>query len=178
MKQWSTLMLARSGVIAALYAALTFVCLPVASGAIQFRLSEMLTVLPLFYPEAVPALAIGCLVSNLISGCTGWDILFGTLITLVAAIGTFLIGKVVRNHALRVGLGGLFPVVLNALFLPLIWILAGASDPVYLLEVVYLLLSQGVIVWGLGGGLYSLFLKLFERKLSFLQPIGSTVRKK
>lgn len=171
-------MLARSGVIAALYAALTFVCLPVASGAIQFRLSEMLTILPLFYPEAVPALAIGCLISNLISGCTGWDILLGTLITFVAASGTFAVGKLFRKHAVRVAIGGLFPVLLNALFLPLVWLLAGATNIVYFFEVCFLLLSQGVIVWGFGGALYGLFLKLFEKKIPYLQPIESVALKK
>ncbi len=178
MKHWSTLMLARAGVIAALYTALTFACLPVASGAIQFRISEMLTILPLFYIEAIPALAVGCLLSNLISGCTVWDIVFGTLVTLVAACGTFAVGKFFRHPAIHVLLGGAFPVLLNALFLPLIWILAGAPDLVYFVEVGYLTLSQGVIIWGFGCGLYFLFRKLLQKNLSFLRPIELPLKKK
>lgn len=178
MKHWPTLMLARAGVIAALYTVLTFACLPVASGAIQFRISEMLTILPLFYVEAIPALTIGCLISNLVSGCTAWDILFGSLITFVAASGTFAVGRLFRHPALHVLFGGAPPVILNALFLPVIWILAGAPDLIYLIEVGYLLLSQGVIIWIFGCGLYFLFKNLLKKKIPFLRPIDPPFRKK
>ena len=178
MKQWTTLMLARSGIIAALYVALTYACLPVASGAIQFRLSEMLTVLPLFYVEAIPALTIGCLLSNIISGCSVWDIFLGTAITLVAATGTYYAGKIFRHPAPRILLGGAFPVFLNALGLPLIWILAGAPDLVYLIEVGYLTLSQGVIIWGLGCALYLIVTALLKKNVSALKPVPLSELKK
>ncbi len=161
MKKWTTLMLARAGVFAALYVALTFACFPVASGLIQFRVSEMLTLLPLFYIEAIPALFIGCIISNLISGCVLWDILLGSIITLIAAIATYFIGKAFKNPAWRILLGGAFPVILNALFLPLIWWLAyGELSVGYWLNVAFLTLSQGVIIWGMGTALYFALQKL------------------
>lgn len=77
------------GVIAAAYTALTFVsaAFGLAYGPIQLRISEALTILPIFTPAAIPALAIGCLLSNLAS-FNPIDLIFGTLATLLAAITT------------------------------------------------------------------------------------------
>ena len=67
--------------IAALYVGLTFVSqvFGLASGAVQLRLSEALTILPLFCPAAVPGLAVGCLLANWLTGCALWDVIFGTV---------------------------------------------------------------------------------------------------
>ena len=141
----------RAGVIAALYAATSLVTAPIASGAIQLRLSEALTLLALIFPEAVPALFIGCALSNLITGCAVYDIIFGSLITLVAAALTYATGKVIKNTALKIFVGGLFPVFLNALFLPLIWMLCyGTGEYIYILQVAFLTVGQSVSVYALG----------------------------
>lgn len=84
----ATRRLARGAVIAALYTALTLLLAPISYGQLQVRLSEALTLLPILLPEAVPALAIGCLLSNILGGCTIFDIVFGTLATLLAALCT------------------------------------------------------------------------------------------
>ena len=81
-----------SAVIAALYAALTLLLAPISYGPIQLRLSEALTVLPILLPQAVPGLFVGCLIANLYTGMLT-DILFGSLATLLAAIGTCLLRK-------------------------------------------------------------------------------------
>ena len=75
------------GVIAALYVVLTIVAnaLGLASGAIQVRFSEALTILPVFTATAVPGLTVGCLLANLITGCALWDVVFGSLATLIGA---------------------------------------------------------------------------------------------
>lgn len=165
-------MFARAGVIAALYVALTYAVFPVASGNIQFRVSEMLTVLPLFYVEAIPALFVGCLVSNLMTGSV-LDIVLGSLITLIAACATYAVGRIFKNPVLRVGLGGAFPVFLNALGLPLIWYWAAGSWEVYYwLNVGYLTASQGVIIWALGAVLYGVFVPLLKKDISFLKPVS------
>ena len=69
MKKRTALTLTRGGMIAALYVALTYASAIVglSSGAIQLRLSEMLTVLPAFLPEAIPGLYLGCLIANLLT---------------------------------------------------------------------------------------------------------------
>ena len=85
-----------AAVIAALYVVLTwFSALFGLSGQnlIQVRLSEALCILPYFTPAAVPGLAIGCLISNLLTGAHVLDILFGTLATLLGAIGTRMLRK-------------------------------------------------------------------------------------
>lgn len=84
-----TMFIVRSAVIAALYAALTLALYPISYGAVQFRVSEALTLLPIVMPEAIPGLFVGCLVSNLIGSATPWDIIFGSLATLIAAILTY-----------------------------------------------------------------------------------------
>ena len=83
------------GVIAALYVVLTMLAaaLGFASGAIQIRLSEALTILPVFTAAAVPGLAVGCVLANLITGCAAWDVVFGSLATLLGAVGTRLLKK-------------------------------------------------------------------------------------
>ena len=65
----STNSLTRGAIIAALYAALTLLLAPISYGEVQFRLAEALTVLPVVLPEAVPALAVGCLLANILGGC-------------------------------------------------------------------------------------------------------------
>lgn len=80
---------------AALYVVLTFIAnaLGFASGIIQVRLSEALTVLPFFSPAAIPGLTIGCLLSNQMTGCVLWDVIFGTLATLLGALGSYALRK-------------------------------------------------------------------------------------
>ena len=75
----------RGAAVAALYTALTLVSavFGLSSGVIQLRLSESLCLLPLVMPEAVLGLYVGCIISNLITGCAFWDIIFGSLATLI-----------------------------------------------------------------------------------------------
>ena len=147
--------LARAGIIAALYTVLTLIVFPVASGAVQIRISEALTLLPLLFIEAIPALAVGCFLSNLITGCAAFDIIFGTVITLVAATLTYFSGKLIKNTVLKVIMGGLFPVILNALFLPLIWVYCyGALEYVYYIQALLLVAGQGVSVYIFGTPIY------------------------
>lgn len=90
MKKNNVLFLTQAAMIAALYVVLTFLsnAFGLASGAIQIRISEALTVLPYFTPVAVPGLFVGCLISNLLTGCALFDVLFGSLATLLGALGT------------------------------------------------------------------------------------------
>jgi len=87
----STLFIARAGIIAALYVALTFLsaAMGLASGVIQLRLSEALCVLPVFTPAAIPGLAVGCLIANFATGAVVLDVIFGSLATLLGALGAW-----------------------------------------------------------------------------------------
>ena len=85
----------QAAMIAAVYVVLTLFisAFNLASGAIQIRISEALTVLPAFTPAAIPGLFIGCLISNLLSGRMLLDVIFGSLATLLGACGTYLLRK-------------------------------------------------------------------------------------
>ena len=151
----------RAGVIAALYATTSFVTAPIASGAVQVRLSEALTLLALLFPEAIPALFVGCFISNFVTGCATLDVVLGSLITLVAALLTRFVGIKIKSTSLKIILGGLFPVILNAVFLPLIWLLCyGTGEYVYVLQVAMLLVGQALSVYALGTPLYLSVLKM------------------
>ena len=151
----TTKTIVRAGLIAGIYVVLSLITVPVASGAIQFRIAEALTILPLIFPEAIPALFVGCMLSNLITGCMILDVFLGSVITLFASLCTYFIGKVIKKNWLKILLGGIFPVMLNAFLLPLIWILAyGVIEYVYYLQVLFLLISQSVSIYALGSPLY------------------------
>lgn len=115
----SVVELTKAGVIAALYTALTVLVYPLSFGGMQVRLSEMLTVLPVYMPSAVSGLTVGCFLSNLIGLSMGanpagaWDLLFGTAATGLAAWLTYRFRNL-RIKGLPI-LSTLPPVILNAL---------------------------------------------------------------
>lgn len=85
----------QAAMIAALYVVLTLLAnaLGLANHAIQVRFSEALTILPFFTPAAIPGLWVGCVLSNLLTGCMPLDIVFGSLATLIGAVGTYAFRK-------------------------------------------------------------------------------------
>ena len=110
-----TVYLAQAAVIAAIYTVLTIIAagFDLASGAIQVRFSEALTILPFFTPAAIPGLTLGCLISNLVTGCALPDIIFGSLATFIGAVGTYALRK---NRWLC----AVPPILSNALIIPFI----------------------------------------------------------
>lgn len=129
----ATVKLVRTAVIAALYAALTLVLAPISYGAVQFRLSEALTILPLLCPEAIVGLTVGCFLANIPSGL--WDMFLGALATAVAATLT----RVSKKWYF----GVIPPVVVNAFAVPLIIILgSGGLETTYFMTVLTVGLGQ------------------------------------
>lgn len=129
MKKYFTVKsLCLSGIIAALYAGLTILLQPIGFGAVQFRVSEAMTLLPLLTPVAVPGLTIGCFIANLI--CSTWqDWVFGTLATLIAALLTRRLRKNIYAAALM-------PVLSNALIVGvMLYFLYGGSWALNILTV-------------------------------------------
>lgn len=100
--------------IAAIYVVLTYVFAPFSFGEVQIRISEALTILPMFTPAAVPGLFIGCLIGNVLGGAILPDIIFGSIATLLGAVGTYLL----RNQ--KSVLGVLPPIVMNILIVPFV----------------------------------------------------------
>ena len=106
--------LVQAAMIAALYVVLTFVAnaFGLANYAVQVRFSEALTVLPYFTPAAIPGLFIGCLLSNILTGCILPDIIFGSLATLIGALGTYALRK-------QKWFAPITPILANVLIVPL-----------------------------------------------------------
>ena len=107
------LFITQGAIIAALYVVLTVLidAFSLASGAIQFRISEALCIMPVFTPAAIPGLFIGCLMANLLTGALIWDVIFGSLATLIGAVFTYIL----RKH---VFIAAFPPVISNMLIIP------------------------------------------------------------
>ncbi|MCR4433767.1 MAG: QueT transporter family protein [Coprothermobacterota bacterium] len=118
---YSLKFLARAAIIGALYAGLTVGLAALSYQVSQIRFAEALTVLPFFFPEAIPGLFLGALIANLFSPFGLIDVIFGSLITLVAAACTYLVGRTLKKRIkkwpffiLALILAPLFPVVFNS----------------------------------------------------------------
>ena len=109
----------RAAIIGALYVILTMVSrvFGLDSGAIQCRISEALCFLPIFAPEAVWGLTVGCLLSNLLVGGYWQDVIFGTLATFLGALGALAFVRM-RGRA-RI-LATIPTVLANGIIIPLV----------------------------------------------------------
>ncbi len=159
--------LCRAGVISALYVALTYAFLPFAFGPLQIRPAEALCILPLFFPEAVPALYVGCMLSNLQSPYFFYDVFIGSLATLLGAFGSYMVGRFIKKTWLKLLLGGVFPVLSNAIILPFIIVfLCGNIGGYTSTAIAYfsfafsISLTEIIWVYGLGTPLYFALTKL------------------
>lgn len=125
--QNQVMLLVHAAMIAALYVVLTFLAnsLGLASSAIQIRFSEALTVLPYFTPAAIPGLFVGCLLSNILTGCALPDIIFGSLATLIGAVFT----RKIRKYK---WLAPVPPILANAVIVPFVLLYAYGIRPLWL----------------------------------------------
>lgn len=124
-----------AAIIAALYVVLTefAAMLGLASQPIQLRFSEALNAMCLFTPYAIPGMFIGCLIANLVTGAVVWDVIFGSIATLIGAIGVYLLRK---NKILAL----VCPVVSNAVIIPFVLTYAyGLTDGIW-----YFVLTVGI----------------------------------
>lgn len=154
--------LVEGALIAAMYAALTLAVPAASFGLAQLRVAEMLTILPVFTPAAIPGLAVGCAVSNVVGLALGanlagvWDVLFGSLATLAAAALTYAL-RGVKWRGLPV-LATLPPVVFNAVVvgLELTLVLFGEfTVPLYLINALQVGVGQLVACTVCGLVLYA-----------------------
>ena len=157
-----TLYTTRGALVGALYVVLTLVAslVGLSSGVIQFRISEALCVLPIFLPEAIPGLFVGCLISNLIAGGVFWDVLFGSIATLIGAVGA----RMLRNLPKKLIWAATLPTVLaNMIIVPFVLIYAYGAVEAY----PFLMLTVGigeVVCAGVGGYLLYITMKKYNFK--------------
>ena len=141
-KQSNIMLLVTAAMIAALYVVLSFVSnvFGLASGAIQIRISEALTILPYFTVAAIPGVTIGCILFNLLSGAALLDVLFGGVASLIGAVSSWLIGKAAKKINWMKYLVPIPPILANAFIVP--WVLKtayGLTDAYW-----YLFITVGI----------------------------------
>lgn len=130
--------LTQGAVIAALYVVLVLVFDYCSFGPIQFRIAEALTILPYFTPAAIPGLFVGCLIANIIGGAAIWDIVFGSIATLIGAVGTYLLRK-------NKWLAPLPPILANTVIVPFVLKYAYGSEGVFAMFFVTIGASEFII---------------------------------
>lgn len=155
--------LVRAAIIAAVYALLTIALAPISSGLIQCRVSEALSVLPYFTFSAVPGLFVGCLLANLLTGAPVYDVVFGSLATLLAAYITYFMRKRVTKY-----LAPLPSVVVNALVVGALLVYVYDVGVSYWVAAGYVAVGQAIACFVIGLPLLSLLesygSKLFDTR--------------
>lgn len=154
------------GLIAAIYAVATYfaAAMGLAYGGIQFRLSEALTILPVFTPAAIPGLIIGCFIGNIGSPFGMIDVLLGTFATAFAALCTYLTRKITFKKIPL--LAFVFPVIFNAIIVgtEVAWFLPkGFSLLGFLVSAIQVAAGEFVVCFGLGIPFY-LLTKKYENR--------------
>jgi len=129
-----TLFLVQAALIAAIYVVLTVVFAPFSFGEVQVRIAEALTILPVFLPAAVPGLFVGCFLGNMLGGAVLPDIIFGSLATLIGALGTRALRKA---HPF---LAPIPPIAANTVIVPFVLKYAYAVD----LPIPFMMLTVGI----------------------------------
>ena len=134
MKNQKVMFVTQAAMIAAVYVVLGVIFAPFGSKAIQVRIAEALTILPLFTTAAIPGVFVGCFLGNFLAGGIMLDVVCGSLATLIGAIGTRKLGKI---HPI---LGTLPPIIANVITVPLI-LRYGYGDP---LPIPYMMFTVGI----------------------------------
>lgn len=148
--------------VAALYVVLTMLSsmLGLSSGVIQLRFSEALCILPVFFPSAVYGLFIGCIISNILANAVIWDVVFGSIATLIGALGALALRRLPEG---LIWLSTLPTVLANAIIVPYVLVYAyGASEAIYFIMLTVFI--GEAISAGVGGTLlYHSLKKVFPR---------------
>ena len=155
-----TIGLCFSGIIAALYIVLTLIFQPISFGAIQFRISEALTLLPILSPFSIWGVSVGCLLANIISGAPLPDIIFGSLATLISALLTYRLRKYIWLAAIP-------PVICNAVVIGLVLTYA-YHIPTLWLNMLTVGIGQAVVCYALGVPFVTILRKKYGNTLSNL----------
>ena len=142
--------------IAACYVVLTVVFAPFGFGEVQVRISEMLAILPIFTPAAIPGLFVGCIMGNILGGGVILDVVFGSIATLIGAAGTYMLRK--GNTVVAT----IPPIVANAVIVPFILKYAYGSP----LPIPFMMLTVGIGEVISCGVLGTLLAKILKSRLS------------
>ena len=146
----------KAAMIAACYVVLTVVFAPFGFGEVQVRISEMLAILPIFTPAAIPGLFVGCIMGNILGGGVILDVVFGSIATLIGAAGTYMLRK--GNTVVAT----IPPIVANAVIVPFVLKYAYGSP----LPIPFMMLTVGIGEVISCGVLGTLLAKILKSRLS------------
>ena len=150
--EFTSRQLALGAIIAALYVVITIVFAPISFGYMQVRISEALTILPLFTEAAVPGLFIGCVLANLLGGAVPLDIVFGSIATLIGAV----LARALRSNRWLVPIP---TIVSNAIIIPMVLRYGYGVDIPYILSAGYIAAGEFLGSFVLGEILASALMK-------------------
>lgn len=106
-----------TALIASLYAVLTLALAPISYGSLQFRLSEIMVLLPFIKKDYIWGLTIGCLLANIIGPYGVPDIIFGTTATFLSVYLVYLTSKVMNGKKYSLLIASVWPTIINALII-------------------------------------------------------------
>lgn len=161
-----------NALIAALYAVITILCGPLSynGGSLQLRFSELLNLLVFFNPLYTIGLTLGCLLSNIMSQYGVFDMVFGTLGTLIGCLLIVLVSKTIKNLLLS----AFMPCIVNALIVPLIVYLcdvqAGMTFTAFMITFGWTFLGEFICIVCVG---YPLFILLAKKYKGFYSLIDA-----
>lgn len=152
--------------IASLYAVITAFTIPISYGPIQFRAAEALNILPLFFPESIIGLTVGCFISNLFSsGNVLLDCTLGTLGTLLSSSTCYFIGKCIKNEHIKIIIGIIPPIIFNAVLVPFTFLAMTELKELYFTELLFVGLGQLGVMVILGIPLYYSLKNLIKKNI-------------
>lgn len=155
---FTTKILVKTALIAAVYTVVTLIFAPISYGQIQFRISEILVLLAFIDHLYIPGLVLGCLISNFASPIGPIDTLVGTTATLISTIMIFWTSKYAKGTTLvKLFQASLMPVIFNALFVG--WELYFIFGLPLILSILYVAVGEFVVVSIAGVVVFNILLK-------------------
>jgi uncharacterized membrane protein len=155
----------KTAIIASLYAAVTIILAPISYGPIQFRVSEVMVLFVFIDNKYLTGLVLGCFLANLLSQVGIYDVVFGTLATLIALEGIIVIKKVFGESTKSLFLASLSPVIVNGL------IIGGMLSYLYELPLMLTALQVGIGEFGVVSILGVILIKYILRNDKILELI-------
>lgn len=150
-----------NAIVAALYFALVAASIPLSFGMIQVRIAEFLVLLCFFRKDFIFGVTAGTLLANIFSTMLPWDLLFGTLATLIAATGVAFC-----RHLL---VAAFIPVVVNGFIVGAELVVFAGVEETYMLCVAFVAAGEAIAVIGIG---YTLMM-ILKRQQGFMELIGA-----
>ncbi len=109
--------LVTTALVAAIYATLTLVLGAISYGPIQFRVAEIMVLLPFIKKDYIWGLTIGCFLANIIGPYGVPDIIFGTTATFLSVYAVYMTSKMMDGKKYALLVSSIWPTIINAIII-------------------------------------------------------------